>query len=266
MEHKQNTAKELLDSCIGLIYLAEQMLKSCQLKKQKVHSHTRYVVSFFFRRSLQMLKSFIILIKENRVVDSMVLLRSLCDMCIDLEYIFAKKETKEINALKFILKGEEDQLKLLENNYDAIKEIDDSIDIQKAKIEKNIKEIREDLTKKYNTSKWGWPPLRNRAEEAGKIILNYYTHVYGNYCNIEHHSLLFGQYYVDWARCEPKENLEELESLFFFKPESLLYLFRGLFLVVLSKFNIEFSLKYTDIILNCLRKHKLESKNLGKSL
>ncbi|MEA2006258.1 MAG: DUF5677 domain-containing protein [Acidobacteriota bacterium] len=96
-----------------------------------------------------------------------------------------------IFLLKFILKGEADQLKLLENNYDVIKEIDDSIDIQKAKIEKNIKEIREDLTKKYNTSKWGWPPLRNRAEKAGKIILNYYTQVYGNYSNIEHHSLLF---------------------------------------------------------------------------
>ena len=106
MENKQNADKEFLNSCKGLIYLAEQLLKSCKRKKQKVHSHTRYIVSFFFRRSFQMLKSFILLIEENRVVDGAVLLRSLCDMCINLEYIFFEDKTKEINALTFRLNGE----------------------------------------------------------------------------------------------------------------------------------------------------------------
>ena len=59
------------------------------------------------------------------------------------------------------------QLKLLEENYDIIKEKDDAIDAQKEKIELNIKNIREDLTKKYKISKWGLPPLKNRAKKAG---------------------------------------------------------------------------------------------------
>lgn len=264
MKSTNNIVNDLLSSCKGLIYLAEQMLKSCQIKKQKVHSYSRYIVSFFFRRSLQMLQSFVILIKEHRLVDGAVLLRSLCNMAIDLAYITVNPKRKEIKALKYMLKGETDQQKLLEDNYDVIKELDSNIDSRRTEIEKNIKNIKSELTKKYKITKWGLSPIKKRAEDSGKIVFNYYTQVYGYYSNIEHHSIFFGNYYVDWDKCEPRENLEEIESSVFFRPEIILYLFRGLFLVILSKFNKEFQLKWGDIISDCLKIHASEINKLGK--
>lgn len=264
MDPQNNNEKELLDSCIGLIYLAEQILKSCRLKKQKVHTYSRYVVAFYFRRALQMLKSFIVLIKEGRFVDSAVILRSLCDMNINLGWITSDTKKKEINALKYMLKGETDQQKLLEDAYDSIKEIDSSIDKRRIEIKENITFIKEKLIKKYKITKWGLPSLRDRAKNSGKIIFNYYTQVYGYYSNIEHHSMFFGKYYVDWSKCEPKDNLEEVATVIFFRSELLIYLFRGLFLVILSKFNKEFHLKHTDIISDCLKTHASELNKIGK--
>ena len=104
--------------------------------------------------------------------------------------------------------------------------------------------------------------MKERASKVGKAILNYYIQVYSNYSDIEHHSFLFGQYYIDPDKCEPRENLYEIKKLIFFNPELLLYLYRGLFLVMLRKFNIEFKLEYSSIISDRLRKHTYELEKI----
>lgn len=265
MKNKNNIVNELFDSCDRLIYLAKQMLRSCQMKRKKVHSPSRYIVSFFFRRSLEMLESFIVLIKACRLIDGAVLLRSLCDMSINLAYILAEPKTKEINALKYMLKGETDQQKLLDENYDWIKKRDSNIDLRKSEIEENIKNIKGELTKKYKVTKWGLPPIKQRAKDSGEIIFNYYTQVYVYYSNIEHHSMFFGQSYVDWDKCEPLKETDKVENSVFFRPEITIYMFRGLFLVALSKFNKEFQLKWGDKISKALKIHASEIKKLRKT-
>ena len=97
---------KLIETSLKMIETAKGMLQSCQLKKSKVYSTSRFVVSFFLRRSWEMFESFLILIKENRIIDSAVLLRSLLEMGISLGYIFAKDadETEnEIRALTYQL-------------------------------------------------------------------------------------------------------------------------------------------------------------------
>jgi len=45
-----------------------------------------------------------------------------------------------------------------------------------------------------------------------------------------------------------------------FRPDITLYMFKGLFLVILSKFNKEFQLKWGDEIKKKLEEHKEEYK------
>ena len=106
----------LIETSYEMIETTKCMLQSCQLKKKKVYSTSRFVVSFFLRRSWEMFESFLILIKENRIIDSAVLLRSLLEMGISLGYIFAKDvdETEnEIRALTYQLDGDRHQLKMI---------------------------------------------------------------------------------------------------------------------------------------------------------
>ncbi|MFQ6089794.1 MAG: hypothetical protein ACE5K0_12975, partial [Candidatus Methanofastidiosia archaeon] len=58
----------------------------------------------------------LILIKERRLMDSLVLLRSFCEMGINIGYIFLDKidkSEKEIRVLKYMLEGNRAQLKIM---------------------------------------------------------------------------------------------------------------------------------------------------------
>ncbi len=121
----------LIETSHEMIDVAYGMIQSCHLKKKKVFSESRFVVSFFLRRALEIFESFLILIKENRIIDSAVLLRSLCDMGISLGYIFAKNiddKEKEIRASKYLLEGNWQQLNLIEKSLEEYREHDSNIE------------------------------------------------------------------------------------------------------------------------------------------
>jgi len=256
---------ELYEACDKLIGLAKEMLESCCLKKEKVKSYSRTLVSFYFRRSWEMLESFLVLIKANRLVDAALLSRSLCDMAISLGYMTAEPKRKEIRAMRLMLNGNRAQLKLINTNLDGFKKIDSKVEVRRDELKEEIENIEAEWEKEYQEEKWELPPIEQRAQKAGEVVFNYYNLVYRPYSNIEHHNIFFGQDYVDKEKCEPIEDLEKFTKSPVFRPDITLYMFKGLFLVILSKFNNEFQLKWGDLIKKMLEEHKEEFKLYKKN-
>lgn len=264
MTNKKSRLDELYEACNELIELVKKMLETCCLKKEKVKSYSRIIVSFYFRRSWEMLESFIILIKADRLVDAALLLRSLCDMAINLGYMTADSNRKKIRAMRLMLKGNKAQLTLINTNLKEFKELDSNIEARRDKLKENLEKIEADWKKEYQEENWKLPCIDQRARKAGEVVFNYYNLVYRPYSNIEHHNIFFGQDYVDKEKCEPIEELEKFTKSPVFLPDITLYMFKGLFLVILSKFNEEFQLKWGDVIKKKLEKHKEEYNKLYK--
>ena len=233
---------KLIETSLKMIDIAKGMLQSCQLKKSKVYSTSRFVVSFFLRRSWEMFESFLILIKENRIIDSAALLRSLLEMGISLGYIFAKDadETEnEIRALTYQLDGDRQQLKLTNSNLEGFKEFDSNIEARRDELKEQIKKIEAGLKDKYGKEEWDLPNIEQRAILSKYDVLKkVYNQSYRDLSNIEHHSILFGQHYVDSKKCEPIEEIKHLEHYSQLKPSVSLFIFRIVFIEILSVFNL----------------------------
>jgi len=239
---------KLIATSLKMIETAKGMLQSCQLKKSKVYSTSRFVVSFFLRRSWEMFESFLILIKENRIIDSAVLLRSLLEMGISLGYIFAKDadETEnEIRALTYQLDGDRHQLKMTNSNLEGFKEFDSNIEARRDELKEQIKMIEGVLKDKYGKEEWNLPKIVERAILSKSDVLKMaYNQSYRDLSSIEHHNMLFGQHYVDSKKCEPIEEINHLKHYSQLKPSVSLFLFRIVFIEILGVFNGVFKLNW----------------------
>ncbi len=239
---------KLIDTSHKMIDIAKGMLQSCQLKKSKVYSTSRFVVSFFLRRSWEMFESFLSLIKENRIIDSAVLLRSILEMGINLGYIFAKdtdENENEIRALTYQLGGKRQQLKLINSNLEGFKEVDSNIEARRDELNEQIRMIEGVLKDKYGKEKWDLPTIEQRAILSGSDVLKKaYNQAYRDLSSIDHHNMLFGQHYVDSKECEPIEEINHLKHYPQLKPSVSLFLFRVVFVEILSVFNDEFQLNW----------------------
>jgi hypothetical protein len=235
-----------------MIELAKCMLHSCQLKKDKVYSESRFVVSFFLRRSWEMFESLIILIKAERIIDSALLLRSQLEMGFTLGYIFAKEideNENEIRALIFHLDGNRQQLKLINSNLEGFKEFDPNIEKRRDELKKQIDEMKKILRDRYKREDWNFPIIEERAKQSGSDVLkNAYNQSYRDLSNIEHHSMLFGEHYVNEKECEPIENINHLEHYSQLKLSVSLFLFRIVFIEIINVFNQVFRLNWNKQI------------------
>ncbi len=254
---------QLIKTSHEMIEIAKGMIQSCHLKKNKVYSESRFVVAFFLRRPLEMFESFLILVKENRIIDSAVLLRSLMDMGINLGYIFAKdieEKEKEIRASKYMIEGNYHQLNLTESNIEEVKKFNKKIEARRDDLKEQINFIKKEMKKKFRVRKWKrLPSLKQRAEMSKYEILNRaYNQSYIDLSSIEHHNILFGQEYVDSENCEPFKEINHLKHFPQFKPSISLFLFRAIFIEILSAFNDAFQLKWGERISEIEKIHEGE--------
>lgn len=258
---------ELLEMMIETSYafldVAEKMHKSCRRKTNKVSSYSRFIAAFFFSRACEMFESFLVLLKNDRNVDCVILLRSFCNMAIDFGYILDDdSKTKEIKAIKYLLTGDKTQKKLLERNIDEFRKHYPDLDPRLDNLKSNISKLEKILTKEFKEKNWNLPNIFERAEEVGGLALGFYNQVYAYYSNVEHHNFIFGQAYVDLDKCEPLEKREKIEQSTFFRPEIILTMFRSLFLIIMQGFNIEFNLKWDKKISELSKIHDKEYEEI----
>lgn len=235
---------KLLATSFKFIDVAKEMHQRCLEKKNKVHSDSRYIISFFFKRAIEMFESFIILIKERSLADSGILLRSFWEMGISTGYMYEKPENKELNVLRYLLDANEAQKKIINANIQDFKEIDSNVESRRDEITEEIDRIKQELCKKYSEQDWKLPSIEERAKQSGSVVLKQaYNQVYRYLSNVEHHNIFFGGNYVDKENCEP---LEKVEVITLLTPEINLIMFRSIFIVILKKFNEEFQLKWKE--------------------
>jgi hypothetical protein len=247
-----NNLSKLIETGYRMIDVARSMQLACQRKKKKVYSHSRFVVSFFLSRAREMFESFLIFIKENRIIDSALLLRSLLEMGISLGYIFAAdidEAENEKRALRYLLDGDKQQLKLINSNLNGFKDFDPNIEKRRDELKDQIKTMESAFRDKFGDDNWDLPCIKERAKLSKSTVLqNAYNQSYRDLSNIEHHSILFGQHYVDSEKCEPKKEINHLKQHPQFKPAVSVFLFRIVFVEILSVFNDVFRLKWTEHI------------------
>lgn len=258
---------KIIESSDRMIELAKSMLRSCQSKKDKVYSESRYIISFFLRRSWEMFESFIILIKEERIIDSALLLRSQLEMGFTLGYIFANdidENENEIRALIYRLDGNRQQLKLVNSNLEGFKEIDPNIETRRDELKEQIAEMEGKLRERYIREDWSFPIIEERAKLSRSVVLNSaYNQSYRDLSNIEHHSMLFGEHYVNNEECEPIEKVDHLKLSPQLKLSVSIFLFRIVFIEILNVFNQVFRLNWTAKI-DEIRKSQDEEYSLLK--
>jgi hypothetical protein len=244
------------------IKVAKEMVQSCTLKKNKRQTYSRYVISFFFRRALEMFESFILLIQEDKLADSAILFRSFMEMGISTGFIFDFNEKKEMNALKYILNGSKSQKKILEENIDSLNEIGIEVQHRLEEINEQIKNEIIRFKADFPNEKPALPSIEKRAEDSGSEVLKKaYDQLYRYFSNIEHHNTWFGRDYVDENECSPEE---EIRREFGFAPELNLWTFRSIFLVIMKFFNNEFLLGWRKKISQLERLHEAEYQKMKK--
>lgn len=247
----ENTQK-LVETSDEIIALAKEMLESCHIKKQKVYSHTRYVISFFFRRALEVFESFLILIKENRIIDCALMLRSILEMGMSLGYICSydiDESENEKRALIYMLNGIRVQKKLINCNLEGFREFDPNIEKRVDELQNEIEKIEGILKDKYGEEKCELPSIKDRAlVSKSQVLLDAYNQYYRDLSSIEHHIMLFGQHYVDMEKVEPKEIVNHLEHYSQLNPSASILIFRIVFIEILNVFNQVFQLKWEEKI------------------
>lgn len=239
---------DLLKTSGKFVEIAHKILQSCLNKKNKVHSESRLIISFFFRRGLEIFETLIILLENMRYADGALLLRSFWEMGISSGYIFFSSESKELNTLRYLLQEQEERKKIINANLQEFKEFDSNIESKRDQIADNIKEIKAKLCEKYCEQDMELPPIEQRAIQSGSEVLKQaYNQVYRYTSNIEHHNYFFGINYVDEENCEP---LREIKDIALTRPEINLIMARSILLALMNYFNDEFKLNWGEKISN----------------
>ena len=259
---------ELLNQMIitgyEFIETAKKMMKSCRLKDNKHRSKSRLVISFFINRAVELSESFILLIKENRLADSAILLRTLWEMGINTDYIFSDSQIKEINATKYLLNEYPSQIRLLVKNKEEFEAAGLNVKERIKEKQEKLKRAKAALIKEYKVDSWDWPSIFARAKDSKQwVIKQAYNQIYAHTSNIEHHDMSFGQNYVDEDKCEPSKEIRIGPLL---RSEINLFMCRSILLVIMKMFNEEFSLKWEDVLKSLEEKHDNEYKEMRKNI
>ena len=225
---------------------ADEMMASCRRKEKKQHSYCRLVISFFCSRAVELTGSFLLLIKENRLPDAGMLLRSFWEMGINTDFIYSDTKTKEINSLKYVLEEQHTKIKLLERNSAEFESDGLDVEMRLREAKRDVEKTRKEIAEKYGEVDLRWPTIYERAKDSQNwVIRQAYNMAYAYLCNIEHHDMSFGQNYIDIDQCEPL-TVVKMPSLL--RPDVNLVMFRSILLVIMKTFNEEFGLNWGDAL------------------
>lgn len=256
LEQMFTTTYEFIDT-------ANKMIVSCRLKDKMHFSNSRLVISFYIKRAVELSESFLILLKNNRLADSAVLLRSFWEMGINTDYIFSDQKTKEVNAIKFLLNEYRGKINILTNNRKEFEAVGINIEEALAKATKQYEESKDFFSRQHKTDDWYWPKIFQRAKDSKSwVIQQAYYQVYAYICNIDHHDMAFGKDYVDAEECKPLKDIKMVPLL---RPEVNLFMCRSILLVIMSTFNEEFSLKWGEVLTSLQEKQDREYNEMKKA-
>jgi hypothetical protein len=240
-------AEEMIKHSMGLLRLANSVNDSCFRKQQKVKSNFRLVLSAYFARSFEIFESIILLIKNDRVTDAGVLLRSLANLIINLGYIDKNREER---ATLFLADGATQHLKLYKksknffNSIGKSKEVEDYIrhyENEKNKLSRII------LLKYPHATPWDDIKIIEKAK-ATQELRYVYDLLYSDLSRFEHHDFSASRVYVDPDTCNPILKRGGHRHSPVLNHKNILILSNIIFGIVLELFNGEYQLKWKEKI------------------
>ncbi len=229
-----------------LLDLAQKVYNSCLLKRNKRKSYFRIVISAGFSRAYILFESILILVKNNRVIDAGILLRSFYNLFVNLCYIKESEEEKEERAILFLY---DRTIKLL-NLYKKRKQLYYSIG-EKSRIDKWInfyEEEKKELEimlreKNINLKPWNKISIYEKVKSIEKLAETYNL-LYADLSRFEHHDFSSLEAFVDLNTCDPVLNphIEDVSPVL--KPELIIWLSNVMFGTIVRDFNEEYQLRW----------------------
>jgi hypothetical protein len=193
--------EELFKHSEEMLRLAGSLYDACRRKENKVRSKYRMVLSAYFSRAHELYESILLLVRANRITDAGVLLRSLSNLIINLNYFAEKKEER---ATLFIQDAVRIELRFLTNNRDffdpiwTAKEVDAKIkDLNDQKAE-----IDDMVNRDYPNAQALPRHILDRAI-IDKEMKHNYSLVYADLSRFEHSDFSGSMAYVDADTCNP---------------------------------------------------------------
>jgi len=238
--------EELFSHSEEMLKLAESLYDACRRKTNKVKSRYRMVLSAYFSRAHELFESILLLVREDRITDAGVLLRSLSNLLININYIAEKKEER---ATLFIQDAVRIDLKFLTDNRDFFDPIWTAaeVDVKIKYLNDQKTEIDDIVKKEYPNAQ---PLPRHILDRAGvcKEMKYNYSLVYADLSRFEHHDFSGSSAYVDADTCNPVMGADVRVHSAILGHSAILFFANTLFGMIFEFFNEEYQLKWDDRI------------------
>lgn len=230
-----------------IINLARSMHGSCVRKINKVRTNYRIVLSSYFARALEIFESILIMVRNDRITDAGVLLRSLTNLMINLGYIDRNKEERATLML-FDLATQHKKLYEKSRNFfvsiGKTHQVDRYIQHYRNEERKLERIIRQSYP---NAMRWDRIRISTRAS-ANRDLQYIYDLLYSDLSRFEHHDFSALRAYVNPDTCNPIITTGPRRHSPVLNHENILMLSCILFGIVLEFFNDEFRLRWRERI------------------
>jgi hypothetical protein len=245
--------KEMIEHSMGLLRLGNSVNDSCLRKQHKVKSNYRLVLSAYFARSIEIFESIILLIKNDRVTDAGVLLRSLANLIINLGYIDKNREER---ATLLLADGATQHLKLYKKSKSFFNSIGKSREVEGyiRHYENEKNKLSRIIRLKYpHAIPWEDVKIIEKAK-ANQELQYIYDLLYSDLSRFEHHDFSASRVYVDPNTCNPILKSGAHRHSPVLNHIKILILSNIIFGIVLEFFNGEYQLKWKEKIDEMARK------------
>lgn len=230
-----------------IIELARSMHGSCVRKMNKRRTNYRLVLSSYFARAFEIFESILLLVRDDRITDAGVLLRSLTNLLINLRYIEKNKEERA-TLLLFDLATQHRRL------YEKSKDFFDSIG-KTQQVDRYIQFYRNEeqrlqrtIRRRYpNATRWDRIRISDKA--AAHHDMQYvYDLLYADLSRYEHHDFSAMRSYVNPDTVNPIITTGSRRHSPVLNHVNILMITSIIFGIVLELFNDEFRLRWRERI------------------
>ena len=232
-----------------IIELARSMQGSCVRKVNKKKTNYRLVLSsIYFARAFEIFESIIFLVRENRITDAGILLRSLTNLIINLRYIEKNKEERATLLLFDLATQHRKLYEKSKNFFDSIKKTQQVN--RYIQFYKNEEQRLQRIIRRNYPNATPWDRIRISDKAAVHHDMQYvYDLLYADLSRYEHNDFSAMRSYVNPDTMDPIITTGSRRHSPVLNPTNILMITSIIFGIVIELFNDEFRLRWRERII-----------------
>jgi hypothetical protein len=230
-----------------IIELAHSMHGSCVRKMNKKKTNYRLVLSSYFARAFEISESILLLVRDNRITDAGVLLRSLTNLIINLRYI---EKNKEERATLLLFDLATQHRKLYEKSKDFFDSVGKTQQVNRyIQFYRNEEQRLQRIIRRNYPNATPWDKIRISDKAAAQHDMQYvYDLLYTDLSRYEHHDFSAMRSYVNPDTADPIITIGSRRHSPVLNPPNILMITNIIFGIVIELFNDEFRLRWRERI------------------